>query len=50
MLTHVLAKNSLENLSANLNLNSCRDVFIILRPAYENLKRQVFGHKNAHFV
>ena len=50
MLTHVLAMNSLENLSINLNLNFCKDVFTILRPTYENLKRQVFGHKNAHFV
>ena len=38
LLVSILAQNSLENFQTTINLNFCRDVYLILFPPYANIK------------
>ena len=38
LLVPVLAENSLENFQTTININICRDVYLILLPPYVNIK------------
>ena len=40
LLVPVLAENSLENFQMLININICRDVYLILLPPYANVKNR----------